>query len=288
MEFDDNEGSSNVEDRRGLGPVGIGGGIGIGGIAIVVIGALLGVDPSTMLNVVTNVEQARQPSTGRVEQQAKHGDPADEIGHFSSQVLRSTERVWGGIFQQSGRSYHGPTLVLYDRLTPTACGSGQAAMGPFYCPNDEKVYLDTSFFTELDRRFHAPGKFPEAYVIAHEVGHHVQKLTGTFDRVQRAGRAGSHGETSASVRMELQADCYAGVWASHAQQQNLKLSDADIQQALTAASAIGDDKLQQQSQGRVVPDSFTHGSSAERMRWFRRGMESGDPGQCDTFSAGQL
>lgn len=286
MEFGDNQGSSNVEDRRGLGPIGIGGGIGIGGIAIVVIGALLGVDPSTMLSVVQGVEQSQ--SSSRVEQQAKHGDPTDEIGHFASQVLNSTERVWGGIFQQSGKRYRAPTLVLYDRVTGTACGTGQSAMGPFYCPNDEKLYLDTSFFRELQTRFHVPGNFPEAYVIAHEVGHHVQKLTGTFDRVQGAGRSGAHGASSASVRMELQADCYAGVWANHAGQQNAKISDEDIAQGLNAASAIGDDKLQQQSQGRVVPDSFTHGSSAQRVRWFRRGIEGGDPGQCDTFSSSSL
>jgi predicted metalloprotease len=286
MEFGDNEGSSNVEDRRGLGAGMIGGGIGIGGIAIVVIGALLGVDPSTMLNVVQQTSQGG--SSQRVEQQAKQGDPTDELGHFSSQVLRSTERVWSAIFQQSGKTYRTPKLVLYEQGTPTACGGGQAAMGPFYCPNDEKVYLDLSFFNELTRRFQAPGRFPEAYVIAHEVGHHVQKLTGTFDRVQRSGAAGSHGETSASVRMELQADCYAGVWAHHAGQQNVRISDADIQQALTAAAAIGDDKLQQQSRGRVVPDSFTHGSSAQRTRWFKRGIEAGDPASCDTFAASQL
>jgi predicted metalloprotease len=288
MEFNDNEGSSNVEDRRGLGPVGIGGGIGLGGIAIVVIGALLGVDPSTMLNIVQTAEQGSSSSTQRVEQKAKQGDPGDEIGHFASQVLRSTEQVWSGVFQQSGKNYRNPKLVLYSQLTPTACGGGQSAMGPFYCPNDEKVYLDLSFFNELDRRFHAPGRFPEAYVIAHEVGHHVQKLSGTFDRMERSGAAGSRGESSASVRLELQADCYAGVWAKHAGQENVRITDADIQQALTAASAIGDDKLQQQSQGRVVPDSFTHGSSAQRMRWFKRGMESGRAGDCDTFSAQTL
>ena len=285
MEFGDNQGSSNVEDRRGLGPVGIGGGIGIGGLAIVVIGALLGVDPSTMLSVVQQTSQG--PSTAQVERQAQHGDPTDEVGHFASQVLLSTERVWGGIFEKSGKHYAAPTLVLYKQLTPTACGGGQAAMGPFYCPNDQKLYLDTSFFTELDRRFHVPGKFPEAYVIAHEIGHHVQKLTGAFDRVQRSGAAGSHGESSASVRMELQADCYAGVWAHHAQA-NARISDQDIDEGLKAASAIGDDKLQQQSQGRVVPDSFTHGSSAQRVRWFRRGIEEGNPASCDTFSAASL
>jgi predicted metalloprotease len=284
MEFGNNQGSSNVEDRRGLGPVGIGGGIGIGGIAIVVIGALLGVDPSTMLNIVQGTSSG--PSTQQVEQKAAHGDPTDATGHFASQVLLSTEKVWGQIFQQSGKTYQPPTLVLYDRLTPTACGGGQSAMGPFYCPNDRKVYLDLSFFQEMDRRFHVAGQFPDAYVIAHEVGHHVQNLTGTFARMEQGGRGAMHGASSTSVRMELQADCYAGVWAKHAP--NVTISDQDIQQALQAASAIGDDKLQQQSQGRVVPDSFTHGSSAQRVRWFRRGIESGDPAQCDTFSSSSL
>jgi predicted metalloprotease len=284
MEFNDNEGSSNVEDRRGIGPVGVGG-IGLGGLAILVVGALLGIDPRSLMGIV---ESTSQPSTEKVERQAQKGDPKDDVGHFASQVLRSTERVWGGILQQSGKSYRNPSMVLYDRATPTACGTGQSAMGPFYCPNDEKLYLDLSFFNDLRTRFRVAGNFPDAYVIAHEVGHHVQKLTGTFDRVQQAGRQGSRGESSASVRMELQADCYAGVWTHHAQQGQAKISDQDIQQGLNAASAIGDDKLQQQSQGRVVPDSFTHGSSAQRMRWFKRGIEGGDPRQCDTFSASQL
>ena len=279
MEFGDNEGSSNVQDRRGLGPVGIGGGIGIGGLVIVVIGALMGVDPSTLLNVVQQTSQGS--SSAQVEQQAKQGDPTDEVGHFASQVLRSTERVWGGIFQQSGKTYRAPTLVLYDRLTPTACGGGQSAMGPFYCPNDERVYLDTSFFNELRSRFHVPGNFPDAYVIAHEVGHHIQKLTGTFERVQRSGAAGTHGQSSASVRMELQADCYAGVWAFHAGSMN-KLDSGDIEEGINAAAAVGDDRLQKESTGRVMPDAFTHGSSAQRVAAFKRGMQRGDPGDCAT------
>jgi predicted metalloprotease len=284
MEFNDDSVSSNVEDRRGFGPVGMGvGGIGLGGIAILIIGALLGVDPASLLSVV---EQGSPPP--QAQSQARRDQPDDPQSHFAKQVLLSTERVWGSIFQQSGARYRNPTLVLYEGGTQTACGTGRSAMGPFYCPNDEKVYLDLGFFRDLQTRFHAGGNFPDAYVIAHEVGHHVQKLTGTFDRVQQSGRAGSHGESSASVRMELQADCYAGVWAHHAGQSTASISDQDITQGLNAAAAIGDDRLQRQSQGYVAPDSFTHGSSAQRVRWFKRGIENGDPGNCDTFAAGSL
>ena len=283
MEFNDDRVSSNVEDRRGFGPVGMGvGGIGLGGIAILIIGALLGVDPAQLLSVV---EQTSPPPQAQARAGAGQDDPQS---HFARQVLRSTEVVWGQIFQQSGGRYRDPTLVLYDGSTPSACGMGRSAMGPFYCPNDEKVYLDLSFFRDLQTRFHVPGNFPEAYVVAHEIGHHVQKLTGTFDKVQRSGSMGSHGATSASVRMELQADCYAGVWAHHAGQGTAQISDQDIKQGLDAAAAIGDDRLQRESQGRVAPDSFTHGSSAQRVRWFKRGIDSGDPGDCDTFGAPSL
>jgi predicted metalloprotease len=287
MEFNDDNVSSNIEDRRGFGPVGMGvGGLGLGGIAILIIGALLGIDPSTLLNVA---QQASPPSQQYTrEERANAGPPQDPAGHFAGQVLRSTEQVWGAIFQQSGARYRNPTLVLYDGATPSACGLGRSAMGPFYCPNDEKVYLDTSFFRDLQTRFHVPGNFPEAYVVAHEIGHHVQKLAGTFDRMQESGRAGAHGASSTSVRMELQADCYAGVWAHHAGQDTARISDQDIEQGLNAASAIGDDRLQRQSQGYVAPDSFTHGSSAQRVRWFKRGIQSGNPADCDTFGAQSL
>jgi predicted metalloprotease len=287
MEFDDDKVSSNVEDRRGFGPIGMGvGGIGLGGIAILIIGALLGVDPAQLLSVV---EQSSPPPQAQTQAQSRRAaTPDDPQSHFSKQVLLSTERVWGPIFEQSGGHYRAPTLVLYDGATQSACGTGRAAMGPFYCPNDEKVYLDLSFFRDLQTRFHAPGNFPEAYVIAHEVGHHVQKLVGTFDKVERSGAMGSHGASSASVRMELQADCYAGVWAYHAGQTRAKISDQDIEQGLNAASAIGDDRLQRESQGYVAPDSFTHGSSAQRVRWFKRGIEGGNPGDCDTFRASTL
>jgi predicted metalloprotease len=284
MEFNDNDVSSNIEDRRGFGPVGMGvGGLGLGGIAILIIGALLGVDPASLLNAV---EQTGPPPQAQV--QSREGPPPDAPGRFAGQVLRSTERVWGQIFQQSGGQYRPPTLVLYDNATPSACGMGRSAMGPFYCPDDEKVYLDVSFFRDLQTRFHVPGNFPEAYVVAHEVGHHIQKLAGTFERAQRSGRAGAHGASSTSVRMELQADCYAGVWANHAGQGMARISDQDIEQGLDAAAAIGDDRLQRESQGYVAPDSFTHGSSAQRVRWFKRGIETGDPGNCDTFAASSL
>jgi predicted metalloprotease len=272
--------SSNVEDRRGMGM--IGGGLGVGGIVIALIAYFLGVDPA----VVTNV--AEQAGAGRHEtREAPRGAPADEMGQFVSRVLGSTEDVWSGIFRQSGAQYRAPTLVLYDGQVRSACGMGQAAMGPFYCPGDEKLYVDLSFFRDLQARFRAPGDFAQAYVIAHEVGHHVQKLTGAFRRTEEARARPQAEQNRISVRMELQADCYAGVWGYHAGTLN-QLDPGDIDEALGAASAIGDDRLQKQAQGRVVPESFTHGSSAQRVSWFRRGLDSGRPQDCDTFSPSPL
>ncbi|HUL95654.1 MAG TPA: neutral zinc metallopeptidase [Usitatibacter sp.] len=282
MELGDQRASENVEDRRGMGIGPIGGGIGVGGLVIVVVATLLGYDPRDIINVMQDTEQAPQAQV----QQAPHGTPADAMGTFVAKVLGSTEDVWGQIFQNSGRTYRKPTLVLYTGGTRTGCGVGQAAMGPFYCPNDEKVYIDLAFYEDLRRRFHAPGDFAQAYVIAHEVGHHVQKLTGTFAKLQAAPGGGA-GESGTSVRMELQADCYAGVWGHFAQAEGL-LDAGDAEQAITAATAIGDDRLQRQSQGYVVPDSFTHGSSAQRVKWFKRGMESGRVRDCDTFSTRDL
>jgi len=210
------------------------------------------------------------------------------MGQFVARVLGSSEDVWSRIFQQSGEQYRPPTLVLYDGMTRSACGTGQAAMGPFYCPNDEKLYVDLSFYRDLKNRFHAPGDFAQAYVIAHEVGHHVQKLTGSFKRLENAqGRASRAEYNRISVRMELQADCYAGIWGHYAGTMK-QLQSGDLEEALNAATAIGDDRLQQQTQGRVVPESFTHGSSAQRVRWFKRGFDSGKPKDCDTFSAAAL
>ncbi|MGZ5040144.1 MAG: KPN_02809 family neutral zinc metallopeptidase [Usitatibacter sp.] len=273
MELGDQNASSNVEDRRGMG-IGVGGGLGIGGIIIALIAAYFGVDPGAVLNTVQQVSPAET-------REAPRGTPADEMGQFVSKVLGSTEDVWGQIFKQSGEAYTPPTLVLYSGAVRSACGLGQAAMGPFYCPNDQKLYIDLSFYDDLRKRFHAPGDFAQAYVIAHEVGHHVQKLTGTFAKLE------AHHDNATSVRMELQADCYAGVWGHYAAAKN-QLDPGDVEEALTAATAIGDDRLQQQTQGRVVPDSFTHGTSAQRVRWFKRGMDSGRVQDCDTFSSRAL
>jgi predicted metalloprotease len=214
--------------------------------------------------------------------------PSDRLGQFSAKVLGSTEAVWGDLFRQSNASYRPPTLVLYERATRSSCGIGQSAMGPFYCPSDEKLYLDLSFFRDLQTRFRAPGDFAQAYVIAHEVGHHVQKLTGTAQKVAALrGRVPPEEANRMSVRMELQADCYAGVWGHYAGTMK-QVQPGEIEGALRAASAIGDDRLQQETRGHVVPESFTHGSSAQRVRWFTRGLQSGRPGACDTFSAAAL
>jgi predicted metalloprotease len=274
MELGDQKESGNVEDRRGMG-IGVGGGLGIGGIVIALVAAYLGVDPSVVLDTVQQVQT--QSDT----REAPRGAPTDEMGRFVSKVLGSTEDVWGQIFSRSGKTYTPPTLVLYSGAVRSACGLGKAAMGPFYCPNDQKLYVDLSFYDDLKRRFKAPGDFAQAYVIAHEVGHHVQNLVGTFAKLE------ANHDNPTSVRMELQADCYAGVWGHFAAVKN-QLDPGDVDQALTAASAIGDDRLQQQSQGRVVPDSFTHGSSAQRVRWFKRGMDSGRVQDCDTFAAASL
>jgi predicted metalloprotease len=269
MDLGKQRASSNVEDRRGMGAAA--GGIGVGGIVIALIAYFLGFDPGPMLDMA----QQQSAAGGSSAQQAPRGAPADEPGQFVSRVLGSTEDVWGRIFEQSGVRYEPPTLVLYDGAVRSACGMGQSAMGPFYCPDDRKLYIDLSFFRDLQTRFRAPGDFAQAYVIAHEVAHHVQNLTG-----QMRGKRDS-------VRLELQADCLAGVWGYYAGTMN-QLSEGDAEEALNAASAIGDDRLQKQTQGRVVPESFTHGSSAQRVRWFKRGLESGRPGACDTFSAASL
>ena len=279
MQLGDQDASNNVEDRRGMG---IGGGIGLGGIAIAVIAYFLGFDPGTVLNV------AQQVAPQADSRPAPRGAPGDAMGQFVAKVLGSTEAVWGRIFDQSNVAYRAPTLVLFDRQVRSACGMAQSATGPFYCPGDEKLYIDLSFFHDMQTRFHAPGDFAEAYVIAHEVGHHIQKLNGTFEKVEATrGRVSRSEANQISVRMELQADCFAGVWGYHAGTMK-QLESGDIAEALNAATAIGDDRLQQQTQGRVVPESFTHGSSEQRVRWFKRGLESGRPQDCNTFSSGSL
>ena len=279
MDLRNQKASGNVEDRRGIGMVG--GGLGIGGIVVVLIAYFLGIDPTALMGVTEQVGAPQQA-------QAPKGAPEDEMGQFVSKVLGSTEDVWTGIFRRSNAQYRAPTLVLYDGQVRSACGMGQSAMGPFYCPGDEKLYIDLAFFRDLHQRFQAPGDFAQAYVIAHEVAHHVQKMTGAFGKMDAARARGSRAQQNQlSVRMELQADCYAGVWGAHAGSMQ-QLSPGDIEEGLAAASAIGDDRLQKQMQGRVVPESFTHGSSEQRSRWFKRGLESGNPGDCDTFSDASL
>ena len=279
MRLGNQRASGNVEDRRGMG---IGGGLGVGGLVIAVIAYFLGFDPSTVMNV------AEQVTPQGTTQQAPRGAPTDEMGQFVARVLGSTEDVWGKIFQQSNSRYRPPTLVLYDGQVRSACGMGQSASGPFYCPPDEKLYIDLAFFRDLKTRFRAPGDFAQAYVIAHEVGHHVQKITGTFEQMEAArGRLPRGQQNRISVRMELQADCFAGVWGHHAGTMN-QLDAGDIGEALNAATAIGDDRLQRQTQGQVVPESFTHGSSQQRVRWFKRGLDSGRMQDCDTFATNAL
>jgi predicted metalloprotease len=258
-------------------------GIGIGTIVMALVAMYFGVDPRIVLNSGLIGGQAE------VTEQAGPPPADDEMARFVSMVLADTEDTWQALFQQGGKVYQEPKLVLYNNVTPTACGTGQAAMGPFYCPGDQKVYIDLAFFRDLRDRFQAPGDFAQAYVIAHEIGHHVQNLTGISDRVQRARQRVSEEQgNQLSVRLELQADCLAGVWAHHAHKTRQVLEEGDVEEAMNAASAIGDDRLQKQSQGYAVPDSFTHGSSAQRMRWFRRGLEQGQFSGCDTFSTDSI
>ena len=292
MRLDDQRESDNLEDRRGDGSGGggmrFGGGrMGIGTIAIALVASyFLGINPMTVLNMLGGGGMPALEQSAPV----AHKAPADDqMARFVSKVLASTEDTWTEVFRANGRQYEKPKLVLFSGATPTACGTGQTAMGPFYCPGDHKVYIDLVFYRELKDRFKAPGEFAQAYVIAHEVGHHVQNLLGIADKVhgaqQRAGKAEAN---ALSVRMELQADCLAGVWGKRTDTMKGVLEPGDLEAALTAASAIGDDRLQQQSQGRIVPESFTHGSSAQRVRWFKMGFESGDMNQCNTFKAAQL
>jgi uncharacterized protein len=278
MKLDGERDSSNVEDRRGLGGVGAGG-IGIGTVVIALVAWYFGIDPSVVLNAAQQTQAPVQQAAPR-----DPNAPKDEGRVFVGRVLASTEDAWEDIFRRTGNTYRKPTLVLYDGQVNTSCGSGSAATGPFYCPGDEKLYIDLSFFRQLKERFKAPGDFAQAYVIAHEVGHHVQKLTGVMNRVDSA-RGQGKGAEGALVRMELQADCYAGIWGHYAGEFKKILEPGDMEEALGAAAAVGDDRLQKQSQGRVVPDSFTHGSSEQRMRWFKKGFDSGNPGSCDTFAA---
>ena len=251
---------------------------GFGLIAVVVIAALLGVNPLTFLG---------GGDPGAPVENAPPGD--DPMRDFVSRILGSTEETWASVFAASGRTYREPSMVIFSDLTNSACGTGQSAMGPFYCPLDQSVYIDLSFYNDLRQRLGAPGDFAQAYVIAHEVGHHVQNLLGTMDQVQSMrGRQGEVEANATSVRVELQADCYAGVWANRAERAKPMLETGDVEEALNAASAIGDDRLQRRTQGAAVPESFTHGTSAQRVRWFRKGLDTGDPAGCDTFNATTL
>ncbi|MFY9572494.1 MAG: neutral zinc metallopeptidase [Blastocatellia bacterium] len=283
MLWKDRRQSENVEDRRGMsrgGGMAIGG--GLGGIVILVIALLLGADPRELL------QQAPGDESGSGQPSRPINPAESELRQFVGVVLGDTEDVWNEIFRQSGRQYREPTLVLFTDQVNSGCGLAGTAVGPFYCPNDEKVYIDLGFYNELKTRFRAQGDFAQAYVIAHEVGHHIQRLLGTMDKVNASQRRLSKGEANQlSVRLELQADFLAGVWAHYAQRRGI-IEPGDLEEALTAASAIGDDRLQRETQGYVVPDSFTHGSSEQRLRWFRKGFETGDIRQGDTFSTPNL
>ncbi|WP_288586109.1 neutral zinc metallopeptidase [uncultured Methylobacterium sp.] len=304
MRWEDFRTSDNVEDRRGEGggggggfgfPGGGAGGLGIGTIVILcIIGWVTGINPAILIGGAETVTRQRAPQEQGQQQgqqpDRRTGAPSDQTGKFAAAILGNTEDVWKTVLpNQTGRQYTPTTMVLYTGGTRSGCGQARAAMGPFYCPLDKKVYLDTSFFKEMEQKFHVKGDFAYAYVIAHEVGHHVQDVLGILPKVQQKQQQVGERESNAlSVRVELMADCLAGVWAKNSNDRFNALEPGDIEEAMQAASAIGDDKLQKQSQGYVVPDSFTHGSSAQRMRWFQTGYRSGQTQSCDTFRASQL
>ena len=285
MRWTDGKRSENVEDRRGMRVSrGVLGG-GIGSIILVLVALYFGIDPTILLNqgAPTGVNVPSESV------QATKPPGEDVLAQFVSVVLADTEDTWHELFRQGGKAYQEPKLVLFSGAVDSACGFAQAAMGPFYCPMDQKVYIDLSFYRDLKERFHAPGDFAQAYVIAHEVGHHVQNLLGISDRVRSVQSKVSEAEVNKlSVRIELQADCLAGVWAFHANRTRQILEAGDIDEALSAASSIGDDRLQKQAKGFVIPESFTHGSSEQRVRWFRRGIDTGDMSKCNTFEAKPL
>ena len=292
MRWEGNRESSNVEDERGSDGGGGGGGfggrsIGIGAIVIALVGgAIFGINPLTILGMLTGGEG----SAPQVQQGPAPQPPAnDPMAKFVKTVLADTEDVWGQLFKQGGATYVDPKLVLFRGAVRTGCGQGQSAMGPFYCPADQKVYIDLNFYETLKTRLGAPGDFAQAYVIAHEVGHHVQKLLGIADRMEQArGRASQAEANVLSVKMELQADCFAGVWANHSNESRQTLEQGDVEEAMNAAAKIGDDALQKGRGGAVVPESFTHGTSAQRQRWFSAGLKSGNVKACDTFGARSL
>lgn len=278
--------SRNIEDRRGMTPKrGLLGG-GIGTIVLVLIGMYFGIDPTFLIQGMQSANTSASTSGKQPTAEELANDP---LADMIAVVIADTEDVWHELFPRMGKRYEEPTLVLFSGATRSACGLGQAAMGPFYCPADKKAYIDLSFYDDMRNRFRAPGDFAQAYVIAHEIGHHVQNLLGISSEVRRRQQAmGKADANQLSVRLELQADCLAGVWANRADRARGILESGDVEEALNAASAIGDDRLQRQSRGTVVPESFTHGTSAQRQRWFRTGLRSGDPDDCDTFSARSL
>ncbi len=281
MILDNERESSNIEDRRRSGGiVQSGGKIGLGTIALALVAMYFGVDPNLVINGMGALE------TSSPQAQTANQPANDEMTKFVSMVLADTEDTWHDLFAKMGKKYEDPKLVLFSGATPTACGTGQSAMGPFYCPADHKIYIDLTFYQELKNRFHAPGEFAQAYVIAHEVGHHVQNILGISDKVQAMRQqANSEADANAlSVKLELQADCLAGVWAFHANRARSILEQGDVESAINAATAIGDDNLQKQSQGYAVPESFTHGSSAQRVAWFTRGIQQGEIKLCNTFA----
>lgn len=286
MKLGDERESANVEDMRGRGRgLRIGGGIGIGTVVVALVASyLFGVDPSVILDGLSqsNIDAP-------TEEVAPGAPPTDEKAVFVSRVLATTEDTWEQVFRERGAPYPAPKLVLFSGSFPTACGMGVSAAGPFYCPQDRKVYIDLTFYQLMRDRFHATGDFAQAYVVAHEVGHHIQNLLGVLKQLdEKRGKISERDYNALSVRVELQADCFAGVWARRTDARKRILEPGDVEEAMTAAAAIGDDALQRQTQGRVVPDSFTHGTSAQRTRWLKRGLETGDIKSCDTFSSASL
>ena len=280
--------SENVEDRRSLGPASLGGagGLGIGGIVLVLaVSYFTGINPLALLDMMSGLQSTTQSPVESV----PTGPVNDELGRFASVVLADTEDTWQQLLPKSGRQYENPRLVLFTGAVQSACGTTSSAVGPFYCPQDRKLYLDLSFFNDMSQRLGAPGDFAQAYVIAHEVGHHVQNLLGIAEKVTRLQRQGGEAEGNAlSVRMELQADCFAGVWGYHANRERRLMEPGDFEEGLAAAAAIGDDRLQKMSRGYVQPESWTHGSSQQRKIWLRKGLDSGNPALCDTFSPNHL
>jgi len=288
MRWKEGRRSDNVEDYRGSPMGGAGVKIGLGTIVVVLLGWAFGIDPRVMLGLVSTVENAQVQTPPPPEPGVRNtGSPEDEVAEFASVVLADTEDTWTALFAEHGAQYIPPKLALFTEVAQTACGRAGASVGPFYCPLDRKVYIDLSFYQELKDKFGAPGDFAQAYVLAHEVGHHVQNLLGTSEKVQAAQQRSSEREANAlSVRLELQADCYSGIWANHADQSRHILESGDVEEALGAAAAVGDDTIQKHTRGYVVPDSFTHGSAEQRIRWFRTGLQSGALEKCDTFGAG--